>query len=175
MQPKINKLWHQLETQRIQLFQELSKYDNHQLNKKPNPEAWSVLQVAHHVMSAEATSLEYMRKKLSFTSQIPKAGFRSHLRLLSLKFAFALPLKYKAPAKIEAVPEVSDFNDLKLRWASQRLDLQGFIESLPDNVLEGELWRHQIFGKMTIAQMLDFFYDHAKRHESQIERTLKQI
>jgi uncharacterized damage-inducible protein DinB len=168
MKPKIQTLFNQLESQRLALMTELSSYNNTVLNKRPNSEAWSVAQIISHLMSAEASSVAYMRKKLSFTSHIPKAGFKSQLRRLMLSLAFALPFKFKAPKSLEIMPNFIDFNALENQWSSQRLDLQLFIESLP-----GEIWRHQILGKMNIAQMLDFFQDHVKRHHGQINRTLK--
>jgi uncharacterized damage-inducible protein DinB len=175
MKPKIQTLLHQLESQRLQVLKDLSAYDNTVLNKRPHPEAWSVVQVLSHLVAAEASSVAYMRKKLSFTSQIPKAGVKSYFRRLALDLVFALPFKFKAPKGLDNLPEFTDFNELKNKWASQRLDLQAFIESLPDNVLESEIWRHQIAGKMTIAQMLDFFHDHVKRHQGQIKKTLKAV
>ena len=175
MKPKIQTLFHQLEAQRLQMIQDISSYDNALLNKRPQPEAWSVVQVILHLMMAEASSVAYMRKKLSFTSQIPKAGFKSHFRRWALNVAFVLPFKFKAPKGLDTLPEYTDFNDLKNKWASQRLDLQTFIESLPDNVIESEIWRHQIAGKMSIPQMLDFFHDHVQRHKNQIQRTLKEV
>jgi uncharacterized damage-inducible protein DinB len=175
MKPKIQNLFHQLESQRLGLIQELSKLDNSTLNKRPKPEAWSVMQNLLHLVMAEASSVAYMRKKLSFTSQLPKAGFKSRFRRMLLSFAFALPFKFKAPKGLDTLPEFTDFNELSNKWASQRLDLQGFIETLPDNVIDSEIWRHQVAGKMNIAQMLDFFYEHVKRHQGQIKRTLHDI
>jgi uncharacterized damage-inducible protein DinB len=172
MQPKIQQLWSRLENQRVELTHLISQYDNTTLNKKPTPEAWSALQVVAHLMSAEQASLDYMKKKLSFTSKVPKAGLKSWFRRFALSVVFALPFKYKAPALLEKLPEQSDFKELTSKWASQRLELLDFIEKLPDNVINGEIWRHQLAGKMTIAQMLDFFYTHSKRHTVQIKRTI---
>jgi uncharacterized damage-inducible protein DinB len=175
MTTKIQTLLHQLESQRLELMKELSNYDNTKLNKRPSPEAWSVMQNLIHLMSAEDASVAYIRKKLSFNGPIPKASFKSKFRRFTLWLAFALPLKFKAPKNLEVFPDFTDFNELKNKWATQRLDLQSFIASLPDNVLDSEIWRHQVAGKMTIAQMLDFFQDHVKRHQGQIHRTVKTV
>ncbi len=175
MTPKIQKLWHRLEAQRLDLMQLMAQHNNPTLNKKPAPEAWSALQVIHHLMDAEQASLAYMKKKLSFTSKVPKAGFKSRWRRFLLRIAFAIPLKFKAPTTLEHFPEQSNFADLSNQWASQRLELQSFIENLPDNVVQGEIWRHQIMGKMNIAQMLDFFYTHVDRHEAQVKRTIAKV
>ena len=175
MKPKIQNLLEQLESQRLDLIQELSKLDSTVLNKRPKPETWTVIQNLLHLVMAEASSVAYMRKKLSFTSQLPKAGFKSRFRRMLLSLAFALPFKFKAPKGLDILPEFTDFNELSSKWALQRLDLQRFIETLPENVIDGEIWRHQVAGKMNIAQMLDFFYDHVKRHQEQIKRALHDI
>ena len=175
MTTKVENLFTKLENQRIALMEQLNAYDNILLNKKPSPEAWSVTQVMLHLMRAEAASVAYMKKKLSYTNKIPKAGLTSFFRRLSLRILFSLPFKFKAPKDLETFPDYTNFNELKNQWASQRLDLQHFMDNLPDNMYKTELWRHAIVGKMTIPQMLDFFQDHTQRHIQQIERTIKKV
>ena len=176
MNTKIANLWQKLETQRTQLMQDISKFDNAILNKKPKPDAWSVVQTMQHLMAAEAASLSYMRKKLSFVNQVPKAGFKSHIRRFLLNVAFVLPLKFKAPPNLSKMPyDDLDFQTLKNKWAELRAEYLDLLNKLPQNVFSAELWRHQIAGKMTLFQMIDFFDDHQKRHRGQIERTLKQV
>lgn len=173
MHTKVKNQWRSLEEKRISLMYFLSQYDNNVLNKKPQPDAWSALQTMQHLMNAEAQSLRYMKKKLSYGIKLPKAGFKSWLRRKILKVFFAIPLKYKAPKQLETFPDNAKFEDLKTEWASQRLDFQEFIENLPDKLIDSEIWRHQIVGKMTISQMIDFFEDHFDRHQKQIERAIK--
>jgi hypothetical protein len=175
MTPKIEKLWQKLEQQRIDLFKELDKRDPSVLNRKPTPETWSANQNLEHLLSAEKSSLSYLTKKLSSgASGIPKAGFKSWGRRFLLRLAFALPtLKFKAPPSLGELPETSDFKDLKTRFANQRAELKVFLDTLPNEALEGEVWKHAAAGKMSIAQMLDFFEDHFDRHEQQLKRALK--
>ena len=175
MELDIKKNWDLLENGRMALMQELSKYDNAILNKKPEPNAWSVNQNIIHLMEAELGSLMYLRKKLSFGSNVPKSGFKSAFRFQMIKIFFALPIKIKAPPSLKQPAEVSNFNELKSTWASQRLDLQDFIDNLPTNVIYGEIWNHPVAGKMNIVQMIDFFNDHFNRHRLQIEKTLPKV
>jgi uncharacterized damage-inducible protein DinB len=173
MRPDIARLWHELESNRTALMQELSAYDNDRLNRKPSPEAWSVTQVMLHLIEAELMATQYIEKKLSFGVNIPRAGFKSAVRRKLLSLAFALPIKIKAPEKLNGFPDYSDFNELKTRWASQRLALQELINKMPDNVLDGEIFKHIVAGKMNIAQMISFFNEHFNRHKKQIARTLQ--
>ena len=84
MTTKASNLFAQLENQRILLMAELSIYDDATLNKKPAPEAWSTVQVMQHLITAEVASLAYIKKKLSYTNKIPKAGLMSFFRRISL-------------------------------------------------------------------------------------------
>ncbi len=173
MNQKIASKWANLEKNRLDLLSFLEKQGPSVLNQKPTPEQWSANQNILHLIEAETASLAYMRKKLSFTSDLPQAGFKSRFRLFLLRFAFALPIKIKAPENLAKLPDDLNFDVLKQRWASLRAEYYIFLTGLPDNMLTAELWRHQIAGKMTISQMLDFFDDHVQRHRGQIERALK--
>jgi uncharacterized damage-inducible protein DinB len=175
MTPNIEKLWQGLEQQRINLFKELDAIDPALMNRQPAPLTWTANQNLEHLLRAETSSLSYLQKKLSSgSSAIPKAGFKSWGRRFLLRVAFALPLlKFKSPKYLGDLPETSDFQDLKSRFAEQRAALKSFLDTMPDELLEGEVWKHARAGKMSIAQMLDFFEDHFNRHELQLKRALK--
>lgn len=168
--------WQRLESKRINLMQELSQYDAKTLNKRPEPQKWSILQNIVHLMQAEMFAHAYIKKKLSYGDNLPKAGFKSQMRLGLLRLAFILPFKYKAPAAIEEnLPETSDLDSLKNQWAAQRSEFYTYLNGLPEYVFNCELWKHPAAGKLSIPQMLSFFETHVDRHKNQIERTLKIV
>lgn len=175
MTTKVQQLWDILEAQRLDLFRELDKMDPSVLNRKTSPETWSANQNLVHLLAAETASLAYLQKKLSSGgADIPKAGFNSWLRRFLLRLAFALPmLKFKAPKYLGNLPETSDFEDVKTRFAAQRAMLKAYLDAMPDDLLDREVWKHARAGKMSIAQMLDFFQDHFNRHEQQLKRAIK--
>lgn len=175
MNQKIQPVWNKLEQQRSDLFDFLEKQDPSVFNLKPAPDKWSVNQNVLHLIEAESASLAYMKKKLSFGSDLPKAGFQSKMRRLALRVVFALPLKYKAPKILGVMPDDLSFDDLKKRWVALRIEYKSFLAGMSESIIEAELWRHQIAGKMNILQMIDFFEDHVNRHRGQIERTLQQV
>jgi uncharacterized damage-inducible protein DinB len=176
MNQKIEPLWNKIEQKRLDLFLFLEKQDPSVLNQKPAPEKWSANQNVLHLIEAETASLAYMKKKLSFGfDNLQKAGFKSWLRRLALRIGFMLPIKVKAPANLSNLPDNLNLADLKMRWANLRAEYITFFAELPELVFHAELWRHQIAGKMNLAQMLDFFDDHVNRHRGQIERTLKEL
>lgn len=175
MRSDIDNQWKNLETKRLNLISELSKFDNVILNTSPAPSAWSVLHVIQHIMVTEGISLAYMTKKLSYGGDIPKAGLNSKMRRLALSLVFALPFKYKAPQVLDFLPETTNIDLIATKWAAQRLEFYGFLDNMSDEVLDSEIWRHQIVGKMNISQMIDFFDSHFDRHQKQIEKTLNIV
>ena len=175
MTHKVQKLWQTLEQQRLDIFQELATIDPSVSNRKPAPETWSAFQNLEHLIAAESASLAYLQKKMSSGGKgIPKAGVRSWVRWALLRLAFAMPtLKFKAPARLPQLPETSEFDDLNKRFAAHRLEFKAFLDTLSDDLLESELWKHPRAGKMSIAQMLDFFVDHVNRHRKQLRRAIQ--
>ncbi len=158
------------------LENDLSKYPSEQLNRKPAPGQWSVMQVVNHVMMAEAGSLNYLKKKLSDPSAIKKAGIGSAIRTWLLNLSQIIPgLKFKAPAFIneDKLPPVSDREAVFQQWRASRAALRAFLESQPDEIFTKEAFRHPRAGRMTIVQMLSFFGSHLNRHVRQIKRALK--
>jgi hypothetical protein len=115
-----------------------------------------------------------LKKKLSNGGgDIPKAGLKSWLRRFLLGIAFGIPtLKFKAPKYLDNLPEDLDFQVIKTSFAAQRSELKSFLDTLPNEILEGEVWKHQRAGKMSIAQMVDFFEDHFGRHEKQLGKAI---
>jgi uncharacterized damage-inducible protein DinB len=174
MHASIQKNWDSLEAKRLALFAKLDKIPPSVLDKKPAPDKWSVNQTMLHLIDAEAASLQYIQKKMSFgTSAIPKAGFRAAWRRFLLRIIFWLPLKFKAPAHLASPPDTLDYAELRQQWATQRADYQRLLASLDEKLIGAELWKHAIAGKMSIVQMLDFFEDHFDRHRGQAELGLR--
>ena len=169
--------WKKLEAHSDRIFSHLEKYPEDILQKQPDAHAWSASQNVAHLIVTERKSLDYMQKKLNHTdmTSAQKAGLRSLFRFWALRTAFALPgLKFKAPSYIEPIA-VKDLKSLQNDWAELRQEYKSFLEKLPPNWVDAELWKHQSAGKMSVKQMLIFFTDHVDRHARQIERTLKQV
>ncbi|MEQ8703575.1 MAG: DinB family protein [Phaeodactylibacter sp.] len=167
----------QLDQELSRLFRQLERYDNAPLNQQPTDGGWTVLQVLHHLILAEEASVGYIQKKLSFNPVLEKAGFRAAWRLFVVDFYFRMPLKFKAPKGVdrEALPEHADFESTKAQWESQRRALRKYLSHLPDAQFDRELYKHPFAGKMSLRQMLQFFGMHIKRHQSQINRVLKEV
>ena len=142
------------------------------LNRAPAPGKWSALQVLHHVVTAEALTLGYIRKKMQAGLALETAGPASRLRLLALQVTLALPLRIKAPATAGDVPAESELEALRARWDGVRGDLGALVESFPPELLDRLVFRHPYAGRMTLAHALGTLQAHLDHHLPQFERAL---
>ena len=159
------------------LLRDLQHYSDAKLNESPQKGAWSVLQIMQHLMQAELGAVKYIEKKLSFEPALEKAGMMSNMRALALNTFMSVPIKIKAPDGVSGDNLLTDltFWDVAKQWKQQRNELEIFINNLPSELFEVDLYKHPLTGKMSIGNMLTFFNKHVDRHTSQIRRTLKRI
>ena len=157
------------------LLKELKFYNEDQLNRKPKEGSWSVIQVMHHLMMSENGSLKYVKKKLSFNPELGKAGIKASLREMVLNTYLGSPFKWKAPEAISGdnLPQHETFWKTAQQWKNQRIELREFLETLPDELLNKEVYKHPFVGRISIPSMLRFFDRHFNRHNKQIQRIIK--
>ncbi|MFK7983543.1 MAG: DinB family protein [Saprospiraceae bacterium] len=159
------------------LLRDLKTYTDAKLNEQPSDSEWSVLQIMQHLMKAEAGSVSYVQKKLSYEPELANANVLSSFRSVYLNMALTSPFKIKAPAQIsgDALSTNLTFWEVAKQWKGQRNELNTYLESLPEDYFIKDLYKHPLSGKMTLSSMLSFFNKHVDRHTRQIKRTLKKI
>lgn len=177
MHPSYRSKFLALESELNKLLEELSDVPDEDLEKKPAPGAWSILEIMQHMMLAEKTSVAYVKKKTSYPDSLLNARWNDHLRKFNLYLFLHIPIKVKAPAVVNESKFEPDFTyeDLIEDWREVRQNLMDFLESVPDEWVNKLAYRHSFAGRMTLDGMLLFFRDHFKRHKKQINRTLKEV
>lgn len=173
--PRLEKHIKRLDDKLIQLLKTLKVYSEDQLNRKPDQDKWSVIQIMHHLMLAEGGSLNYVKKKTSFNPELKDAGVKAALRELALSTYFGSPLKRKAPATIsgDKLPAHASFWKTAQDWKNQRSELREFLCTLPPDLLKKEVYKHPFVGRITIYGMMRFFEQHFDRHHKQIQRIIR--
>jgi len=172
LQPGFNLLQQDLQD----LFNEMSDQPDSVLNRKESDNQWSIHQVMHHLIATEELSVKYLQKKLSFQPELKKAGMMTGFRNLGLNIFIRTPIKFKAPEAVSGnvLPEESTFWEVVKLWKGNREIMEEFLDGLPSEHLNKELFKHALVGKITIKQMLKFHRSHFHRHRKQIRRLLEE-
>lgn len=173
MRERVLKKYAKLQALKTAFVSRLSGVPEDRLQLQPGPGRWSAAQIMDHIASAEAGSLEYIRKKTRDPEAVPAAGFMCAVRTLALVVTLATPLKFKAPRVVADVPDNPPVDGGLARWEAVRVDLKGMIETLPEELMARALFRHPVAGRMNMSQTLDFMIAHLKHHTKQLDHTLR--
>jgi len=166
----------QLDIELRNLLRELEAYSEAKLNEQPDEDSWSVFQVMYHLILSEHYSHQYVQKKLSFNPELKKAGFVSELRRMVLNMYLAAPLKFNAPTAVrDNLPEHATFWEIAKKWKDQRVLLRDYLQQLPEDFYDKEIYKHPFAGRLSLDGMLAFFQRHFQRHRKQIFRTLRKV
>jgi hypothetical protein len=168
MQPRLREWFEQLEASRTRVLAGLNGLDTAALNRSPVPGRWSALQVLHHVVTVEALTVAYVRKKMQAGAALPRAGVASRLRLLALRLALASPLRVRAPAATSAVPARSELAAVQARWHEVRGELRVLLEEFPAELVDRIVFRHPYAGPMGLADTLGMLQAHLDHHVRQV-------
>ena len=161
---KTEKLMNQLDGENLEILQ-----------KKPDENSWSVIQILNHLMVSESSSLNYVKKKILGIDTVGKVGVSARARMLAMNLAFNGKRKFKAPVYVDNPSNSDDLQQIKERWRELRGDLNTFLEDFPDEYIEKVVYRHPISGRVSTSQMIDFFIMHMRHHVHQVNRTLLQV
>jgi uncharacterized damage-inducible protein DinB len=159
------------------LFKFVSQFSNEELNTRPEPKAWSALQVMHHLILSERGSLDYLKKKVYFgPNTLKKASAASRLRAMLLVTSLKQPIKLSAPAVAsEGLPEQTTLQETEQLWRTIRREIRDFLSQQNEDILNSDCFKHPITGKMSAWGMLDFFEVHFSRHFKQIKTTIRKV
>jgi uncharacterized damage-inducible protein DinB len=174
MSSTLNKEFKNLEDQLDALLHKVKPLRHDQQNFKPDPGAWSILQVFRHMIQSEGQINRYLRKKILGANTIGKAGVWAKVRSVVLNAAMRLPIKYKVPDAIQVnFEENYRYEELSAEWRVLRKELGSFLETIDEQTARKEIFRHPVVGRMSLVQGITFMQEHLARHTQQVERIMK--
>ena len=163
-----------LERQRAAVFSRLDGLDDERLNRQPEGGGWSATQVMSHLITAEKTTLDGVRKRMERAGHLRKAGLVSALKSNLLAFVLRLPVRIKAPSGVAQVPERQDLETTRRLWDEVRTGWKELIDTVPAELAGQAVSRHPVAGDINIHQTLRFLENHFNRHAKQIDRVLSE-
>jgi hypothetical protein len=174
MNPRLQKLYSEIETQREMLLLSLHHLSYEKLNDHPQGK-WSINQIIAHLISAENLSVQYVKKKILGVNEVKDTGFFEELKMVLLVSSQRLPLKFKAPkVVVEKTSNETNLTKLAEEWEKSRLDLKNILEQLEDRHLQRKIYKHVRVGMLNIQHALKFFREHVRHHAPQVKYLLKQ-
>ena len=166
MTPRAARLFDALDAHRAAFTAHLDALPASVVHEKPAPGAWSLAQLAEHLVRIDA-GLRLDGPAASATARVT-----SGLRSRALAGVLALPLRIPAPPSAAGVMPSADprWPDVRERWAALRA---GWRRAAP---ADGAVaFQHPIAGPFLAEDALAFLLAHHRHHDAQIRRTLRAV
>lgn len=146
----------------------LGSMTREQLHFRPEPGAWSPLQVTHHLYLAEAASVAAMEKVEGRPSR--RRGLVARLGYLGVWVVLKLGVKVKNPAPAANPDADVDLAAVERDWREVRGRLQALLERLGESGAHSAAMMHPIAGPLDVEETLLFLSRHLDHHLRQIDR-----
>ncbi len=155
-----------------QLFQRIDDIDPHYLSEKLDENTWSVIQILNHVLQGEQLALSYMQYKKEQGAVLEKESWKARWRFHLTMIALSLPLKFKAPGKLNSPSNQESLEEVKANFLAARVALRAFMDEQDPSFFRMASCKHPRIGRITLTRMIRFFHKHVQHHEKQILRRL---
>ncbi|HUR92733.1 MAG TPA: DinB family protein [Gemmatimonadaceae bacterium] len=143
-----------------------------QLRFRPAPGAWSISEVADHLMHAEKEAIKATTK-----DGVERRGQRRTLKQLLAAKGFRavtwLNIRIKVPAKVAGLVtpgSTPDLNALWAQWRDAHDQLERYLETIGPGDVDYMAFRHPIMGPTRVDGILPFFTQHFDHHMKQVRR-----
>lgn len=168
MLPSLQAHFDALEERRQALVAELEGCAPEQLSFRQAPEAWSLGEVAHHLLLVEQGVLQVLSDE---RRQHPgRRTILNRIGSVAVRVVFALGIRVKVP--IRSVVPTGDvpLNEVKQQWNDTRAGIRVYLEGVASPTLRQPLLRHPVSGPMDVSQGLVFLRRHFDHHLRQVAR-----
>lgn len=146
----------------------------------PVPGEWAAAQVIHHLLTAEKSIAQALRKTLAADHsawRLSTLGTRG--RALLLRLGLRLPgLRFKVPPSLPPPPApetIAPLAELRKTWAGIRRELEQVLHEFPSSKHRHTVFRHPRAGWLTLGQTVTSVLDHVLHHQQQLNRIAKVL
>lgn len=168
MLPTLARHWDALESRRQAFLAELAATSPAGLAFRPAPDAWSLEDVAQHLWLIEKGAVHILRDR--FDKPPLERDPLSPLRIVAMRLLVHRDIPIKAPVK-EIVPQQRmSVDEVRAEWDRTRETLRGLLEQVTPDRVGKRIFRHSLFGPLTIAQSTEFVWRHHDHHVHQVRR-----
>lgn len=173
LSPKLEEIVESVARDRAALLRSVEGLDAAQLDHVPEPGAWCVADVLHHLaLTAEASEKLFARMQQKALESPPPADLRPEASLVDAIDAVvrgADEEKAQAPDRVQPRSRIAA-QEAVARLEKAQAGLVDKVESLAPYDLSGLTFPHPFFGELDLYQWILIGGWHERRHTRQIER-----
>ena len=167
MLPALQSRFDAIEDRRKAFLAHLASMDDGKLHYRPKPTAWSLLQVAQHLVLLEQLVLKT-------TLRDPKPGVRRHwwhrIGAWMVGFVFRFGFRVPAPTRMVVPLNEKPLGESAAQWSELRAKLMAFLETCTPERAKAFGFRHPVSGPQDVYGTLDFIASHHDHHLRQVGR-----
>ena len=168
MLPQLATQWDALEARRHAFLADLDATSPAALAFRPAPESWNLEDLAQHLWLVERGAVHIMTTR--YEKPPLKGDLLSPLKVIMMRLTVPRGVRIKAPVP-EIVPkERMPLDTVRAEWERTRATLRGLLEQVTPDRVSKRIFRHPIFGPLTLAQSLEFVKLHHDHHLHQVRR-----
>lgn len=165
-----------LERRRIALIERLSSRTETWLAERPRPNAWSLREVAEHLVLAEQATLASIRRNEH------RPALRSRWRHAPMRWligrALGSSLRIPVTGRVLTPSGQDPLTSIAARWTAVHAAWRDHVDRSSSDQLARPVFRHPLGVPMTLSQTLAFLRQHHDHHLEQItriERVLEMV
>lgn len=156
-----------LERRRDALLRDLASLPPSALVHRPAPGAWTLAEVAQHLMLVERNVTRILAAR---ADKAPlRRGPTDALRRLVMRVVLGR-IRFRAPVEVIVPAPDVPFAQVREEWDNVRAGLRATLEGVTSTRLDQPIFRHPLAGVMTVPQTLDFLTRHHDHHLRQVRR-----
>lgn len=173
MHRTLDPLLAQLAERRQRLLGELATLSHATLNRRPDADSWSLLQVAEHLELVESAMLGTMRQTRA-TGRTLRRRPKNYLGYAIFRVVMATGIRVRVPGRVQTIvtppDSTGDLDAIAARWAQTADALEAHVRGCGPDELRRFVALHPITGPLTPRQVLLFLRRHLDHHRRQIRR-----
>ena len=163
-----------LEQRNKAIMDELEQLESDALYRRLRPDSWNIIQVLNHVRVAEEGTLGYIKKKMKYGG-IKSTDWSNPIRARLMTVVNNSSLRFKMPSVLKPPSDEGSIPEIKAQWAELRVSWKEYIRNFPEEYLDKAVFKHPIFGRLSLTQAMDSMITHQNHHYKQIKRIKKGL
>ncbi len=168
MIPPVEAAFTRLEDRRRSLAARLAEMTAAQRDFRPQPEAWSSLQVARHVQLTERAIAGSLRRG---AGGVPaRRTWKQRLGNVVVGTVLRLGIRVRLPIRVVTPEEGLDLEAVSAEWERERAALSDLLEKVDRAALRAPAFVHPVAGPMDLGEALGFLERHFDHHLRQLAR-----